>query len=103
MTAKSLETLLNPGDGGDLGGIVRKARDLADLTVALKAGLPDELAAGILAVNLREQALVLVCCSSAWASRLRFEESQVREAAASAGHVVDAVVVRVARNAQAQA
>lgn len=101
MAAKSLETLLNPGGDGDLGGIVRKARDLADLTTALKAGLPDDLASGILAVNLREEALVLVCSSSAWASRLRFEEPRVREAVASAGHVVEAVVVRVARNAQA--
>ena len=103
MTAKSLETLLNPAGDGDLGGIVRKARDLADLTTALKAGLGDDLAAGILAVNLREEALVLVCSSSAWASRLRFEEHQVREAAATAGLEVNAVVVRVARSAQAQA
>ena len=99
MTAKSLETLLNPVADGDLGGIVRKARDLADLTTTLKSSLPDELAAGVLAVNLRDEALVLVCPSSAWASRLRFEEERVREAAASAGHAIDAVVVRVARNA----
>ena len=98
MTAKSLESLLNPSGDGDLGGIVRKARDLADLTTALKAALPEDLAAGILAVSMRDEALVLVCSSSAWAARLRFEEVQVRAAAASAGQTADSVIVRVARN-----
>ena len=98
MTAKSLESLLNPGGEGDLGGIVRKARDLADLTTALKAALPEDLASGILAVNLREEALILVCSSSAWASRLRFEEIQLLKAAASAGLEAGSVVVRVAKN-----
>ena len=99
MTAKSLESLLNPSGDGDLGGIVRKARGLADLTTALKGLLPEDLASGVLAVNVRDQALVLVCASSAWAARLRFEEVRIREAAASAGHEVESVVVRVARNA----
>ncbi len=99
MTAKSLESLLNPGSDGDLGGIVRKARDLADLTTGLKAALPDDLASGIIAVSLREDALVLVCSSSAWASRLRFEELKVREAAASIGEAINDVVVRVSRDA----
>ncbi|MDJ0760234.1 MAG: DciA family protein [Woeseiaceae bacterium] len=99
MTAKSLESLLNPGSDGDLGGIVRKARTLADLTTGLKSALADDLASGIIAVNLREDALVLVCSSSAWASRLRFEEQQVREAAASIGQAVEHVVVRVSRDA----
>ena len=82
-----------------MGGIVRKARDLADLTIGLKGALPDDLGSGIIAVNLREDALFLVCSSSAWASRLRFEEKQVREAAASIGQAIEHVVVRVSRDA----
>ena len=99
MSAKSLESLLKPGNDGDLGGIVQKARDLADLTTGLKGALPDDLASGIIAVSVREDALVLVCSSSAWASRLRFEEQQVKEAAAAIGQAVEHVVVRVSRDA----
>ena len=99
MTAKSLESLLKPGSDGDLGGIVKKARDMADLTTRLKAALPDDLASGIIAVSLREDALVLVCSSSAWASRLRFEEHGVREAATEIGQKIEHVVVRVSRDA----
>ncbi len=99
MSAKSLESLLKPGSDGDLGGIVRKARDLADLTTGLKKALPDDLASGIIAVNLNEDALVLVCSSSAWASRLRFEEQQVKKASEAIGHAIEHVVVRVTRDA----
>jgi hypothetical protein len=103
MSVKSLESLLKPGSGGDLGGIVQKARDLADLTESLKARLPEDLAEGLLSVNLREDALVLVCSSSAWAARLRFEEARIREASAAIGRPAAHVVVRVARGCADQA
>ncbi len=99
MSAKRLESLLKPGSDGDLGGIVRKARELANLTTGLKSALPDDLGSGIIAVSSREDALVLVCSSSAWAARLRFEEQQVKEAAAAIGQAIEHVVVRVSRDA----
>ena len=98
MAAKSLENLLNINDDGDLGDIVRRARELGELTETLSKSLPADLAPGLLAVNIRGgNELVAVCPSSAWASRLRFEEQALIDAARAAGANVDSVSVRIAR------
>ena len=98
MAAKKLGNLLNANKNGDLGNLVRRARDMGELTAALAGALPAELAGGLIAANIRgDSELVLICPSSAWASRLRFEETTLVKAAQSHGISVDKVSVRVAR------
>ena len=98
MTAKSLENLLNPSNGGDLRDIVRRARDMGELATALAAALPAGQGAAIVAANVRDDGeLVVVCQSPAWASRLRFEADKLLEAAAAHGASADRCSIRVAR------
>ena len=99
MAAKSLEKLLNPNKDGDLAAIVRRARDMDELTSALvRAVSPDE-GASILAANVRDDGeLVVLCRSPAWASRLRFAADSLLEAARTRGAEVSRCSVRVARS-----
>ena len=97
MTAKQLGKLLNPKGNGELGDIVKRAREMGELTENLCKILPGDLAGSVVAANIRgESELVLICQSSAWASRLRFEEAALIAAASSLGVNVDKVSVRVA-------
>ena len=99
MAAKRLEDLLNPNDGGNLGEIIRRARDLDRLTGALIEALPEDFAGSVLAANVRENAeLVVLAASPAWAARLRFEEEALIAAAKSAGAEVASFKVRVSRD-----
>lgn len=98
MAAKTLGNLLNANENGDLGDLVRRARDMGELTATLARELPAELAGGLVAANIRGKSeLVLICPSSAWAARLRFEETTLLKAAQTHGISVDKVSVRVAR------
>ncbi len=98
MAAKQLGNLLNSNGNGDLGDLVRRARDMGELTATLARALPLELAGSLVAANIRENGeLVVICRSSAWASRLRFEEATLVDAARRHGVSVDKVSVRVAR------
>ena len=68
MAGKELKNLLNPSTGGDLAAVVRRAREMGELTRALTEGLPEEYASAIVAANLREDGdLVVIAASSAWA------------------------------------
>ena len=99
MTAKRLDNLLNPSKDGDLANIVRRAQDMGELTSALVQVLSPEEGASILAANVRDDGeLVVLCCSSAWASRLRFSANALLEAAKARGAAVSRCTVRVARN-----
>ena len=99
MTAKSLDNLLNPSTDGDLAGLVRRARDMGELASALARALPPEEGASILAANVRDDGeLVVLCRSSAWASRLRFSADAMLAAARARGATVSRCTVRVARN-----
>jgi hypothetical protein len=99
MAAKSLENLLNPSKDGDLANIVRRAQDMGELACALVRALPPEEGAAIIAANVREDGeLVVLCQSSAWASRLRFSADALLEAANARGATVSRCSVRVARN-----
>ena len=101
MTAKSLENLLNPSTDGDLANIVRRAHDMGELASALMRVLSPEEGASILAANVRDDGeLVVLCRSSAWASRLRFSADALLEAARAKGATVSRCTVRVARDAQ---
>ncbi len=94
MANNELKNLLNPSNDGDLGQIVRRAREMGELTHVLCKALPDEYAGAIVAANLREDGdLVVIAASSAWASRLRYESDVLLAAARSVG--LDPVACRV--------
>jgi hypothetical protein len=98
MAAKSLENLLNPSKDGDLASIVRRAKDMGELASALVRALPPEEGAAILAANVREDGeLVVLCQSSAWASRLRFCADALLAAARAHGAEASRCSVRVSR------
>ena len=98
MTPKRLEKLLKPSDDGALGDLIRRARQMGDLAEALARTLGPELGDGIVAANIRDGGeLVVVCRSSAWASRLRFETESILDAARQAGADVSTCTVRVSQ------
>lgn len=77
---------------------MQRAREMGELTEMLSKALPVELAGSLIAANIREDCeLVVICRSSAWASRLRFEEANLIDTARAHGLSVDKVSVRVAR------
>ena len=98
MAAKSLENLLNPSKDGDLANLVRRAREMGELASALARALPPEEAAAIVAANVRDDGeLVVLCRSSAWASRLRFAADALLAAARAQGARATRCSVRVVR------
>jgi len=98
MSITKLENLLKSPANKSLDKIIQRAQNMDSLTSALQAGLPDDLAANLIAANVRDDGnLVLVCSSPAWASRLRFEADQLIEVARKSGTDVSGCVVRVTR------
>ncbi len=96
MSIIRLEKLLKTGSGGALEEIVQRAQNMDQLTAAIRSVLPEEAQAQLLAANLRENGeLVLICSSSSWAARLRFESEQLIEAARLTGADVDKCKVKV--------
>ena len=98
MTSKQLGNLLKPSNGGDLGDIVRRAREMGELTDVLAKALPEEEARAIVAANVREGGeLVVIAATSAWASRLRYETDVLLGAARAAGFDAHACRIRVSQ------
>ena len=98
MTIIRLENLLKPGAGGTLNKIIQRAQNMDELTTALRAELPADASQNLLAANLREDGeLVLICASSAWASRLRFESDKLMEVARKTGLTVASCKVSVSQ------
>jgi hypothetical protein len=97
MSVTRLENLLKGDTGKPLEKIVQHAQKMDDLTASLQAALGKEAAANLLAANVRDDGeLVLICSSSSWAARLRFDSEAVLAAAGRAGAKADRVRVRVA-------
>ncbi len=98
MPAKKLENLLNSGTSGTLKKLIRTARDMDSLTGALQSALDPDIADHLLAANVRNDGeLVIICQSSAWASRIRFEADALLAAAADAGFDANSVRVSVSQ------
>ena len=96
MPAKSLENLLNPNDDGQLGDIVRRAKDMGELVNQLQAVLPDDMKDCVRAANIRDDGeLVILASSSAWAAKLRFHADVLLEAVRKTGVDVSSCKVRV--------
>lgn len=98
MPTTKLEDLLKSPRAGDLNTLIRRARDMDSLGTALKGSLASELAEQLVGANLRNDGeLVLVCSSSAWASRLRFEGETLLGAARAAGFDASSMRVTVSQ------
>ena len=96
MAEKDLGKLLNPNSDGELAGVVRRAREMGELTHVLSQSLPDEYAGAIAAANVRDDgSLVVIAVSSAWANRLRYEADGMLDAARASGKQVSHCLVRV--------
>ena len=99
MAENELKNLLSPCSDGDLASVIRRARELGELTDALSRALPDDCAGAVVAANLREDGnLVVIAASSAWASRLRYETDTLLAAARDAGLNPVACRVRVSQS-----
>ncbi len=98
MAKNDLKKLLNPNNDGELAGVIRRAREMGELTHVLCESLPGEYAGAIAAANIREDgSLVVIASSSAWANRLRYESDTLLAAAADAGLTATSCRVRVGR------
>ena len=98
MSAKRLNSLINPLNNGELGNIVRRAREMGELAEALAKALPPDEAASLVAANVREDGeLVVICRSPAWAARLRYEANTLLTAARQYGATVQRITIRVGR------
>ncbi len=96
MAQNDLKKLLNPNNDGELAGVIRRAREMGELTHILCDSLPDEYTGAIAAANVREDgSLVVIATSPAWASRLRYDAEKMLEAARAAGNRVSQCLVRV--------
>ena len=99
MPLKRLENLLNPAENGDLGELVRHAREMGDLVARLQQSLGGDEGMSIRAANVREDGTLVVLASSpAWAARLRFESETLLAAAREAGADVQECKVRVSQD-----
>lgn len=99
MPLKSLENLLEQGSSGELGSLVKRAREMDSLVRALQQALDDDAGASIRAANIREDAtLVVLVSSSAWAARLRFETDALLDAARKTGVEAEACKIRVSQD-----
>ena len=65
--------------GSRLGDIVQRSRDAESLTCRVQRLLPDDLAAHVVGVTLKDDRLVILADSSAWAARLRFHARDLME------------------------
>lgn len=99
MAHDELKNLLNPSTGGDLGALVRRAKEMGELTHLLCDCLGDEYAGALVAANLRDDGeLVVIAASSAWASRLRYEADKLLAAARRHGLKPTGCRVRVSQS-----
>lgn len=98
MGLKRLDKLLNSKGANPLDELVHRAQNMDDLAAALRAAVPEVGGGEIVAANLRDNGeLVVVCRSSVWAARLRFEARTLIDAARARGHAATRCRVRVER------
>ena len=76
---RSLQEILSDDAGSLLTRLARQQSDNDTLLSRVRALLPSQFAQHLVAVTYREQILVLIADSSAWANRIRFENEQICE------------------------
>lgn len=98
MPSSDLKNLLSHCNNGELGDVIDRAKRMGELTHILSRALPESERSAIVAANLREDGeLVVICASSAWASRLRYESEKLLQTARDAGLAVHSCRVRVSQ------
>ncbi len=98
MPTNKLKKLLSSCNSGDLGDVINRARKMGELTEILMRALPESDRGAIVAANVRDDGeLVVICASSAWASRLRYETEKLLIAAKDAGITAHTCRVRVSQ------
>lgn len=98
MSATKLENLLKSGAAGSLEKIIQRAQNMDLLTTALRSAVAPDMGENLLAANVREDGeMVVVCASSAWASRIRFESDVLMDAARKAGFEASSTRVTVSQ------
>jgi len=96
MPISRLDQLLASPADRRLDKIIQRAQEMESLTDRLRLLLGPELGPELQAANLRDTGeLVLLCSSSAWANRLRFEAERLVEALRADGSEVTGCRVRV--------
>jgi hypothetical protein len=99
MSITRLENLLNSAPDAGLDSLVQQARRMGELTRVLRTALDPDLASSLKSANLRDGGvLVLICESSNWAARLRFEAESLMDVARSNGATVHTCRVTVSRS-----
>src|ERR1700744_2094976 len=83
-------------DFGPIASLARKARELEALDRALRQTLSSPLREQVRFANLRDDRLVFLASSPAWASRLRLQQTQILAAARAIGANAGSVTVKVA-------
>ena len=98
MPIKKLETLLNSGTDSSLEKIIQRAQNMDSLTSGIRARIAPELAENLVAATINDQEeLVLLCSSSVWASRFRFEADAILVQVRDSGQQAANCVVKVSR------
>ena len=99
MAINKLKNLLDPSSDGDLGDLINRTRHMEELTGLLIEALPEPDRNAIVAANIRKDGeLVIICASSAWASRLRYETEVLLSAAKKAGIMAHTCRIRVSQS-----
>ncbi|MBJ90205.1 MAG: hypothetical protein CMO98_10125 [Woeseia sp.] len=99
MKEKNLKNLINSKSSNELEKIIQAAADMQLLTTALKDVVTQEISEHLVAANVRDNGeLVVICTSSAWASRLRFESKTLISTAQNSGFDASTVRVTVTQN-----
>jgi hypothetical protein len=81
---------------GPVAALARKAGELEALDRALRQTLPSPLREQVRFANVRDDRLVFLASSPAWASRLRLQQTQILAAARAIGANAGSVTVKVA-------
>lgn len=83
-------------DVGPVAALAKQAGKLEALDRALRQTLPSPLREQVRFANLRDDRLVFLASSPAWASRLRLQQTQILAAARAIGANASSVTVKVA-------
>jgi hypothetical protein len=83
-------------DVGPVATLAKKAGKLEALDRALRQTLPSPLREQVRFANIRDDRLVFLASSPAWASRLRLQQAQILAAARAIGANAGSVTVKVA-------
>lgn len=92
----SFKAALGTAVSGDLGSVIKRARDLDALDRQLRQSLPPSLAPHVRLGNVRDGRLVFLVTSPVWKAKLRLYADAIRDAASAAGLQASGMTVKVA-------